>query len=1224
MGNELSGASSRGIAATSVWTAKCKDCEAEERNGRRSLPAKGERRLKGLGGKKERSGDTSTSFEYSDDWTHRLLQRGNSRSDRCERHRRAHRAAIQALSVAYIDLQTIGTVSDPNNPTGPLGGLGPLPTFHHRTTHDVELAKFQMGLSDDDIRNLLTGLAKTRVAIVEADTGTGKSTLMPFRLMNPPPDAVLRLNDFGPIIVTEPRKAAATGVARFVGEAMCFGHDPRTCNDHIGPGFPVGYQVSGDRNWDSACQLIYVTDGTMINWVREGRLATMSTVIVDEAHERSENIDIILAQLRDQVTRYKHLRVIVTSATMDKDFFIEFFGGEEVVHYQYVAAQKSIGYGVPLFIGADINDSVIEQGFSVEGADGAPVLRFDGWPEMDPATEGQEQEDLRRNTRHLRELRRQETIPIKDWKKEMPSALAEQIVKIAAGTDFGDILGFLPTTESIKVAVKAIEDALAKQGLDFDVYPLLSTVADDIRDKAIEARSRGDKRKIVVSSNLAETSLTVKGVRYVVDSGLICQPEWDPSITSGSFPTKPHSQSGVRQRWGRVGRDAPGWVFPLYSLEQFLELPQNTPPGSTQANLETFYMKLLAAGLDPDNIALPANFVHPNVKYDADARRNIETFNRESERARGALATSGAVDRDGHLTAFGREIERFPGSGAEAMAIMLADQLACVQEVALALTVLNEGRLVGHDRGAIFRVARVWPTAWRVHAARCHRAFVIGCVDDLDVLVRVFDEWQAQNDPARWCANWWINHEAMGEIKSAAADLVATLSAGMKSHVERMVRPELAGRARAVMTRAMGSLRYNRFDGNRYQNTIANDTETLELSRARLVDPGEQIIVLSSFRPPPERTSGEARVPFISTAIRAIDWIDADAEGSDEMGFDLMLQTATRLRDHNGEVFVPQDPLAAVRNDYPVGASFDIHVGEERSADILLVESIVRIADQFHYPGDPAASNDNQSGRGDSDQKIKRQRPSQSGFDPEWDPYTNSKPLVSEEESAQALVDVTSLETNEGLLPGSTATEAFEKPYEAGPRNETKASSHRLFLKIEGPYILRCEQIRAVVLGYEVAEGGNPILLVDVLAEQHQRDPSHHPDLSYGDRVKVVVRGLVLTAHATTDRHQELVLAGAVEFLAKPFQVDELRHTCESVLRYRNLVKTHVQVEQTEKAMHQISNRVHAADYCLSSGKAWIASQHIKGALGMCRRSPPTQEEWDKMVHEFADRPGGS
>lgn len=105
---------------------------------------------------------------------------------------------------------------------------------------------------------------------------------------------------------------------------------------------------------------------------------------------------------------------------------------------------------------------------------------------------------------------------------------------------------------------------------------------------------------------------------------------------------------------------------------------------------------------------------------------------------------------------------------------------------------------------------------------------------------------------------------------------------------------------------------------------------------------------------------------------------------------------------------------------------------------------------------------------------------------------------------------------------------------------------------------------------------------------------------------------IILTAHATTDRHQELVLAGAAEFLAKPFEVDALRHTCESVLRYRDLVKTHAQFDQEGKVMHQISNRVHAADYWLSSGKAWIASQHIKGALGMCRWSPPTPEEWDR------------
>ena len=93
------------------------------------------------------------------------------------------------------------------------------------------------------------------------------------------------------------------------------------------PGFPVGYQVAGDRNHDDACQLVYVTDGTMINWLREGRLSRIGTVIVDEAHERSTNIDFIMGYLKRELDRYPHLRVIITSATFDTEFYQEYFGG---------------------------------------------------------------------------------------------------------------------------------------------------------------------------------------------------------------------------------------------------------------------------------------------------------------------------------------------------------------------------------------------------------------------------------------------------------------------------------------------------------------------------------------------------------------------------------------------------------------------------------------------------------------------------------------------------------------------------------------------------------------------------------------------------------------------------------------------------------------------------------------------------------------------------------
>ena len=133
--------------------------------------------------------------------------------------------------------------------------------------------KFKFGMGDAEIMQLLEGLTKKRIALVIAGTGTGKSTFMPFQLTTPPAGAPLRLTDHGPIIVTEPRRAAAIGVARYVGEELCFGHDSRSCNRHVGPGYPVGYQVSRDQWWDGACDLVYATDGSVINWIRDGGLA---------------------------------------------------------------------------------------------------------------------------------------------------------------------------------------------------------------------------------------------------------------------------------------------------------------------------------------------------------------------------------------------------------------------------------------------------------------------------------------------------------------------------------------------------------------------------------------------------------------------------------------------------------------------------------------------------------------------------------------------------------------------------------------------------------------------------------------------------------------------------------------------------------------------------------------------------------------------------------------
>ncbi len=1066
----------RGVSAGALWQAGCKDCQAE----RRAAVSRAARGTGNTSKRPDRSNAGSTTFEYSAEWVDRMLDRGNSRSDRCERHRQAHRKAIQAIAVPYVSLQVIGEVLDPNHPSGPLGGLGPVPVLHRRTAHDVDLNRFEFGMGDTEIVQLLDGLQTHQVAVVEAGTGTGKSTFMPFRLMKPPAGS-LSLTKFGPIVVTEPRLAAAKGVARFVGEELCFGHDSRRCSAHIGPGFSVGYQVKGERVWDSACELIYVTDGTMINWLRDGQLARIGAVIVDEAHERSENIDIILAQLRERVHQHKHLRVIITSATLDKNFFVEYFGGPVKVFHLSVPATKSFGYGVPLFPDLKLSEDIIRQGLSINASDGA-ACQFSGWTERGPEQGDYAAEDLHETTRHLSTLRCVDPVSPDEWRDAMPAAVAKQVLAIARGTEWGDILAFLPTSATIESAVDAIKGDLKQVGLlpKFDVYPLLSTIDKTTADKATGARQRGDKRKIVVSSNLAETSLTVKGVRYVVDSGLICQPEWDPDIASGSYPTKPHSQSGVRQRWGRVGRDAPGWVFPLYSTEQFFQLPKNTPPGSAQTNLETFYLKLMAAGVDVEAAVLPTNFRHDAVAYDADALEVIRTFEHECRRAANALRLAGAVDAEGHLTEYGREIERFPGEGSGALAMMLAEQLACVHEVALAIEVLGGSRLIGRDQ-AILGIDSAWPIAWRVEALQRHRALAYGCCDDLDLLLRVYNRWQSVPNPSDWCAQWWINERALQEGWSDAMKAVRALSAAMKGEADRIAMPELADRARAILTRAMVGIRYERIEGSDFRtvDTTSVEPQVAQMGRGALIDPGPRVLAFGRFRVP-ARDDGPSRV-FISHLVQFCDWAVASTEAGS--GLDLVLRCAEHATHAQS-----RDALASVRDAIPVGAVVSFNLGAVEDG-VYSLSSLRIIA-----PSQPRPVS---IGAGDPDDD-------RAGFDRDWDPIGRITAEIPEEELREQIVDSRELENNDREL---------QSPVKPEPATTDREVSSDTTPMLKGAKAAWASAPLALsgqgrIVAYDVATDGGVVLAIEPLALEC-RDAYTNTDVELGQEVSVVACGVV-------------------------------------------------------------------------------------------------------------------
>ncbi|GHG60783.1 hypothetical protein GCM10012320_35490 [Sinomonas cellulolyticus] len=834
----------RGMSASHMRAFTCKDCQREIEGLQEDIAAleasgAGKNQLKKLHATLRARTEKAT---YNENWARNLVERGGSRSDRCKEHRQKHRINIQGLAVAYIDLKTVGEVADRDNPTGPLGGLGPLPTAHEEvegTSYDLQ--EVRVGMTDEHIAEMIGKLREKQVLILKAGTGTGKSTFAPYRLMDPPPSTLTglpggapfaKLTDLGPIIVTEPRVHAAVGVASFVGGVM-------SGAGGVGPGYPVGYQVSGDRNHDEACELIYVTDGTMINWLREGRLSRIGTVIVDEAHERSTNIDFIMGYLKRELPRYPHLRVIITSATFNTDFYLEYFGSVNA-NVMDVPAEKTFGYGMPLFPNLDApedgEDDVLERWTDAAlpltpqiprdernfirthwKSQFAEPLRF---PEdvSDEADDGYT-EDVWKTTQLVSGLRFDGKIPIDQWQERMPSEMAKFVIKLARGLDeagiFGDILGFLPTKRTIESVCEEIEKALGRAYKD-QVFPLISTLPKDRQKKALARRRKGDPRKIVISTNLAETSLTVEGVRFVIDSGIIAQSEWDPELAKGSIPTKPHSQAGIKQRWGRVGRRAPGWVFPLYTKAQFLELAEDTPPGSTRDNLEALVMTAKMGGID-DVLSFdwPAAFQPNTVALDEKATQAREVFIREINRADRALRAGGAVDNEGHPTSFGKELARFQGLGstASALAIMYADRLACVPEVATVIALLEDTRLIG-QRGLLLDDFD-WPDDWRLEAAERHRGFASVCEDEAELVLLIAAAWERadpdlppwEHSPARedWARMWWVNHSVLLEAAKKRQEVLAALAPAMKEEVKRFVEPALINRTRGVLTRAMAA-----------------------------------------------------------------------------------------------------------------------------------------------------------------------------------------------------------------------------------------------------------------------------------------------------------------------------------------------------------------------------------------------------------------------------------
>jgi len=462
---------------------------------------------------------------------------------------------------------------------------------------------------------LLAALRDHQVVVVAGETGSGKSTQLPKMCLE------LGRGVRGLIGHTQPRRLAARTVAARVAEEL---------GTEVGD--LVGYTVRFADEVGERTLVKLMTDGILLAELQRDRmLRAYDTIIVDEAHERSLNIDFLLGYLTDLLPRRPDLKLVVTSATIDTARFAEHFDAPVV---------EVSGRSYPV----EVRYRPIEP--EAPAAEDAPA---------DPPAGAERGRQRRARPGRAARAPRDQIDAIRDAVDEL------------CREGPGDILVFLSGEREIRDTAAALADADLPAT---EIVPLYARLSAAEQQRAF-APHRG--RRIVLATNVAETSITVPGVRYVVDPGTARISRYNRRTKVQRLPIEPISQASADQRAGRCGRVGPGICIRLYSEEDYAARPRFTEPEILRTNLASVILQMAALGLG-DVESFP--FVDPP---DARAVRDAVTL----------LVELGAMRPDRTLTPIGRKLARLPIDPRYGRMILEADAQGCLREVLVITAALS-------------------------------------------------------------------------------------------------------------------------------------------------------------------------------------------------------------------------------------------------------------------------------------------------------------------------------------------------------------------------------------------------------------------------------------------------------------------------------------------------------------------------------------------------------
>ncbi len=515
---------------------------------------------------------------------------------------------------------------------------------------------------------ILDSLSKNQVVIVQSPTGSGKTTQIPVILHE------AGYSEHGVIAVTQPRRIAAMSVSEFISR-------------QLGTEYPglVGYKMRFDDKTNASTKIKIMTDGILLQEMKlDPWLSNYSVMMVDEAHERSLNIDFVLGLLKRVLKARPEFKVVVSSATMNAQKFSDYFGGAPVV-------------------------TIETQTF--------PVTMIYDPPEFKATTVTQTGQEI------------------------LLSKIEETVERVVSNNEKGDILIFLPGEKIIKDCVSRLSKSSEREKLY--LIPLYGRLPKEEQERVFETAPDG-KTKVVVSTNIAETSVTIDGISTVIDSGLAKLNFYSPRTFTSSLIETSVSRASCNQRRGRAGRTGPGTCYRLYPREDFEEREEFTTEEIYRTDLSEVVLRMAELGITEfdqfDFISPPGNF---------GIKGAVETLN-----------LLGALENDHTLSSVGKMMTEFPLEPR--VSRMLVESIMHYPSV-LDEVLIAAGFMSTHS-------PFILPPGEEMDARKAHHAFR-DLQGDFVSYVKLFRTYENQKNPAKFCEDHYLDEKVMAEIANIKKQL---------------------------------------------------------------------------------------------------------------------------------------------------------------------------------------------------------------------------------------------------------------------------------------------------------------------------------------------------------------------------------------------------------------------------------------------------------------------